>query len=205
MRSFSQRLACAAVLAGLLSACATPPTGPLSSATVADYADNIDLAGRISVSYETEGAPETLTGKFTWAQQPGAIDGALASPLGQTLAVLKVTPTAATLTQTDKAPLTAADIDTLTRETLGWPLPVSGLRDWLQGYAAGSDGKRFAASPANNRVTTRDGWTVTFVNWQDQEGNKQADKPQPKRIDAERAASASHGPLSIRIVIDSRS
>jgi hypothetical protein len=57
--------------------------------------------------------------------------------------------------QAGRAPRTASDIDTLTaQQALGWSLPVSGLRDWLQGYATGASGKRFAASPANNSVFT---------------------------------------------------
>ena len=100
--------------------------------------------------------------------------------------------------QADKAPRVAKDIDTLTAQSLGWSLPVSGLRDWLQGYATGADGKRFVATPANNSVTTADGWRLRFVSWQDEA----APQPAPKRIDAERNASAAADELAIRIVID---
>jgi outer membrane lipoprotein LolB len=92
----------------------------------------------------------------------------------------------------------ARDIDALTAQALGWALPVSGMRDWLQGYATTADGKRFAASPANNSVVTSDGWTLTFVSWQDDK----AALPMPKRIDAQRPASAASGPLALRIVLD---
>ncbi len=187
-------LACACAL---LSACAT--TGPApSQATVSPYRDSIELGGRLSVNYDKGGQPETLAGKFTWSQTPGAVDVALLSPLGQTIAKIRVTPDAATLTQSDKTPRVARDIDTLTTQTLGWSLPVSGLRDWLQGYATGTDGTRFAASPASNTVTTPDGWRLTFVSWQDE----RAAKPVPKRIDAQRSASAAGGELALRIVID---
>lgn len=191
-------LSIALSIALLLSACAG--TGPRSAATVASYRDTLDLSGRLSVNYDKDGKPETLSGKFTWAQTPAAIDVALASPLGQTLATIRVTPESATLTQTDRAPKVARDIDTLTAQTLGWSLPVSGLRDWLQGYATDADGKRMAASPARNEVTTPDGWKVTFVSWQDDA----APVPQPKRIDAQRAATLSTGELALRIVIDPR-
>ncbi len=192
------RLAGAATLAILLTACAS--TGSLSTATVADYRDSIELSGRISVNYEKNGQPESLSGKFSWAQTPRAVNVALASPLGQTLATISVTPGSATLTQTDKAPRTAADIDTLTAQTLGWQLPVSGLRDWLQGYASAAGGQHFVASPANNTVTTADGWRLVFVSWQDDK----AARPQPKRIDATRPATLDNGELAIRIVIDTR-
>jgi outer membrane lipoprotein LolB len=184
-------LACA-----LLSACAT--TGLPSQAPVAAYREAIDLSGRLLVNFEKDGKPDTISVKFTWTQTPGAVDASLLSPTGQTVAKINVTPQAATLTQGGKAPRVARDIDSLTAQTLGWPLPVSGMRDWLQGYASAADGKRFAASPANNSVTTADGWTLTFVSWQDD----QAARPVPKRIDARRAASATSGELALRIVLD---
>ena len=192
----------AGTLTLLLTACAS--TGPLPDTSVASYRDTVELSGRLSVNYEHDGKPETLSGKFSWAQTPAAIDVALASPLGQTLATIKVTPDSATLTQTDRAPKVARDIDTLTSQALGWSLPVSGLRDWLQGYATGADGKRVATSPARNEVTTADGWRVTFVSWQDALPSS-ALAPQPKRIDATRAATATSGELALRIVIDPRS
>ncbi len=185
-------------LAILLSACATAPAN-LSQASVGAYRDSIDLQGRLSVNYHKDGKPETLSGQFTWAQTPAAVDVTLGSSFG-TLARIRVTADSATLTQTDRAPRVARDIDSLTAQSLGWSLPVSGLREWLQGYATDADGKRFAASPAGNSVITRDGWKLTFVSWQD----PAAAKPLPKRIDAERAATVNSEALAIRIVIDAQ-
>jgi len=180
-------LAIAATLAG----CAT---APLSQSTVGDYRETIELAGRLAVNYLKEGQPDSLTGNFTWSQQPGKIDVTLSSSFSQ-LAAISVTPQQATLTQAGREPLVAQDIDTLTAQALGWQLPVAGLRDWLQGYAVGSDGKRFAASPANNSVYTRDGWRLRFASWQDET----AAHPLPKRIDAARTTAS--GELEIRIII----
>ena len=187
----------AITLAGaLLAACAA--TLPLSSNPVAPYRDTLDLSGRLSVNYQKEGRNEALSGKFTWQQSATRTDVSLASPLGQTIATIAVTPSAATLTQGGQPPRVASDIDTLSAQALGWSLPVSGLRDWLQGYAVGVDGQRFVASPAQDSVTTRDGWRLHFVSWQDEA----APVPQPKRIDAERGAGPQSDQVAIRIVID---
>lgn len=190
------RLCAGAAAALLLAACAA--TGPLSNAPVAAYRDHIDLNGRLSVNFEKDGKPDTISVKFNWNQAGERIAVGLASPLGQTVATIAVAPGAATLVEAGKAPRTAADINALTADTLGWSLPVAGLRDWLQGYATASDGARFAASPARNVVQTSDGWTLTFVSWQD----PLAAHPAPRRIDATRAATLEAGPLAIRIVID---
>ncbi|RJG14842.1 outer membrane lipoprotein LolB [Massilia cavernae] len=186
-----------ALTAMLITGCATTTPAAVSQAPVAAYRDVIDLNGSLLVNYQKDGKPETLSGKFSWSQKGDLIDVSLASPFGQTLAQISVTPDSATLTQTDKVPRVAKDIDSLTAQTLGWSLPVSGLRDWLQGYATTPGGKRFTASPATNTVTTADGWRLTFVSWQDEA----AAQPVPKRIDAERNATATTDELAIRIVI----
>jgi outer membrane lipoprotein LolB len=183
--------ACAAFLAG----CATTST---NVATVGAYRDTIDLDGRLSVNYQKGGNRESMTVNFDWTQRPGQVDVTIANPLGQTVATIEVTPQSATLTQAGRAPVTEADVDTLSQRTLGWPLPVSGLRDWLQGYAVDAQGQRFSASPARNEVVTRDGWRLRFVEWQD----PNAAQPVPRLIHATRAAVGDIQDLEIRIVIN---
>jgi outer membrane lipoprotein LolB len=182
-----------AVLAG----CATAPSTPPSTATVAPYADTVQFDGRLSVNYLRAGKQESISGKFAWRQSAARTDVTLASPLGQTIATIAVTPGEATLKEGNNPPRSAADVDTLSAQVLGWPLPVSGLRDWLQGYAVGADGRRVAASPAQPKVTTRDGWELEFVSWR--EG---ATPPKPRRIDARRGAGGDVESIDIRIVID---
>ncbi|WP_373990177.1 outer membrane lipoprotein LolB [Duganella sp. BuS-21] len=182
-----------------LSGCATISSAPRSSAAVASYRDSVDLAGRIAINYSRDGKKESLNGKFTWQQTKSNTDVSLISPTGQTVAIINVTPASATLKESGKAPRTAPDLDTLTQQTLGWTLPVSGLRDWLQGYAVDSEGKRFVASPANDNVVTRDGWKLEYMSWQDDN----ASVPQPKRIDVTRIAlGQAVDDMAIRIVID---
>lgn len=195
MRRRLSLLALGAALA-TLAGCATTSS---NVATVGAYRDSIDLDGRLSVNYQKDGNRESMTVNFDWAQTPGRVDVTIANPLGQTVATIEVTPQAATLTQAGRAPVTEADVDTLSQRTLGWPLPVSGLRDWLQGYAVDAQGQRFSASPARNEVVTRDGWRLRFVEWQD----PNAAQPAPRVIHATRAAVGDIQDLEIRIVISS--
>lgn len=205
-------LAIPCITALLLSGCASPggphpgaasgtPPSPASTVTVAPYRDSVELAGKLSVNYTRDGKPDSLSGRFTWQQDAGRTDVAVASPLGQTVATISVTPQQATLTQGGKPPRTAADIDTLSAQALGWSLPVSGLRDWLQGYATAEGGQRYAASPARNQVTTADGWKIRYVSWQDVPPGSQA-APLPKRIDAERGATGQLEGMTIQLVLD---
>ncbi|UVW29134.1 outer membrane lipoprotein LolB [Massilia sp. H6] len=191
----TRRLNLLVLAAAILAGCATPST---NRATVGAYRDSIELNGRLAVNYQKDGKTESLNGNFNWAQRADHVDVELVSPLGQTVATIAVAPGMATLTQAGRAPLSAPSIDGLTQQALGWPLPVSGLRDWLQGYAVDAQGQRFGASPANNTVVTRDGWRLRFVDWHD----AAAAQPVPRIIHAERAAAGDIQDLSIRIVVN---
>ncbi len=193
----TRRLSLLALGAALatLAGCATTST---NVATVGAYRDSIDLNGRASVNYQKSGSRESMTVNFDWTQRPGRVDVTIANPLGQTVATIEVTQQAATLTQAGRTPVTEADVDTLSQRTLGWPLPVAGLRDWLQGYAVDAQGQRFSASPARNEVVTQDGWRLRFVEWQD----PNAAQPVPRVIHATRAAAGDIQDLEIRIVIN---
>ena len=181
-----------------LAACATTPSAPRSTATVAPYRDKVELAGAIGINYSRDGKKESLSGSFTWQQSAANTDVTMISPTHQVVAIIKVTPTSATLQESGKPPRTARDLDSLSQQALGWTLPVSGLRDWLQGYATDSEGKRFVASPANDTVVTRDGWKLEYRSWQDDA----AAVPQPKRIDITRVAlGQAVDEMEIRIVI----
>lgn len=185
----------------LLAACAAiPPQSanqPASQIAARRFQPTIDLGGRLSVRYQGEYREEALHGGFTWSQTPSSVNVMLLSPLGQTLAVIDETPDGATLTQAGQPARHAPDVDSLTIRTLGWPLPVSGLRDWLQGFATDTAGRRFIATPHTPDVTTNDGWRIHYANWED-DGTT---SDHPRRIDLERFTRQA-GAVSLRIVID---
>ncbi|MBA5606020.1 outer membrane lipoprotein LolB [Duganella sp. FT3S] len=190
-------LAASFVSFAVLAGCATP-SAPLSTAVVAPYQAAIELNGHLSVNYLKDGRRQAASVGFNWLQTANRTDVTLASPLGSTIAIITVAPGYASLTEAGKPPRVADDIDSLSAQTLGWTLPVSGLRDWLQGHAMAADGGPFAASPAHSSVTTRDGWQLDYVSWQD-DG---AAVPRPRRIDVARAAVGGLEDMQIRIVID---
>lgn len=193
----------AVVLPLLLAACASiaPPATQQEStrqtAPARSFHEAIDLSGRLSVRYQRNNKEETLHGSFVWNQSAAQTTVTLLSPLGQTLAVITVTAAGATLAQAGQPVRDAADVNTLTAQTLGWPLPVDGLRDWLQGFATERSGKRIAAAPHPVDIVTGDGWQIRYANWLD-DGTQQI---HPKRIDLARSTEQA-GDVSIRIVID---
>jgi outer membrane lipoprotein LolB len=191
-------------LAGMLAGCASilPSTEQQTLRQASAYQDTFNVDGRLSVQYQQNGANEALHGNFSWSQTPKRTVITLGSPLGQTLAVIEVTPDMSILTRSGQPQRMAADPDTLTELALGWPLPVAGMRNWLQGVATDSNGRRFIASPQSeelSKVLTQDGWQIRYVSWQDSENSPASSRP--KRIDMSRKTQQA-GDVSIRLVLD---
>jgi len=205
MRAALLAALCCLGLAGCagLSPARTGSTAPADAPAAAGrpYQETIQLNGRLSLRYQQNGRDEALHGSFNWNQTPALTRVALLSPLGQTMAVIEAAPGGATLTQANQPPQSAPDVDALVAQTLGWPLPVAGLRDWLQGYATDAAGRRVAASPANPSIVTRDGWQLDYAAWQDDPERPGASLP--RRIDVRRQT-AQAGEVALRIVIDGR-
>ena len=187
----------------MLGACANmaPPTETATEQAGATrkYQEAITLAGRLSVQYQKDDKDEAIHGSFTWKQSKDRSSIAILSPLGQILATIEVTPDNATLIQSGQPPRSAAEVDLLVTQTLGWPLPVSGLRNWLQGFANNANNKSFVATASNNKVSTRDGWNIQYPTWESDQQTPAQERP--KRIDLERQTEQA-GKVAIRIVLD---
>jgi len=194
-----RRLAVCVLLLCLLPGCASvAPSALVRPATSARaYQESVDLNGRLSIRYQANGKDEALHGNFVWAQNPARTKVTLLSPLGQTVADINITANGATLQQAGNMQRSAPNVDELVASTLGWPLPIAGLRNWLQGFGVSSNGDTFVASPQAPEITTRDGWHIHYTSWQDDNSAQS----RPKRIDLERQT-AQAGDVAIRIVID---
>lgn len=215
------RLLSGAALACLLAACATPAqhaTAPGGGASGANHTNSasaskasgapggersafrntLEAEGRLSVRYERNGREEASHVGFQWSQQPEHLIVTLRSPLGQTMAVLTVRPGEATLSQSGEPTRSAPDIDSLANEALGWPLPIGGLADWLQGYVRTPDGRRTAIPAEPASFDAADGWKLAYGEWQTGSDGARY----PRRIDLSRQTQAA-GPVTLRIVIDS--
>ncbi|MFZ6680166.1 lipoprotein insertase outer membrane protein LolB [Undibacterium sp. Tian12W] len=180
--------------ASLNSPAQVPATASTATtASTRQYQQKIQISGKISIQYQQADKPQSLPGGFEWEQDAQGIRINLLSPLGQTMARITQTAQGATLEQDGKVPRTASDLDQLLQDTLGWSLPVAGLRDWLQGFVA-IDGKQLAAVKAEDQTLTTQGWKLRYVSWHEQLNF-------PKRIDLQRYTEQA-GDVSIRIVVN---
>lgn len=176
------------VLAATLavSACATmapPREVPAAAATP------FDLSGRVLVSYDGRAFSSSV--RWQHAQQRDEIW--LLSPVGQTLAYIDAGAAGATLTAADQTQYRAASVDNLTRQALGWELPLAHLQYWVRGEAAPFSAPEAVARDAETRITalTQDGWRIAFLYFPSAEHDGL-----PRRLDLV------HGSNQIRLVID---
>lgn len=118
-------LAGAAALA--LAGCAGP-------ARIGGDGAAFERTGRFAVNVTEAGTPpEAVQGGFSWRDSGRALQLDLVTPLGSTLARVTVSPSGASLEHADGTIERAPDADALLARVVGASLPVSNLRDWLQG------------------------------------------------------------------------
>lgn len=110
----------------LVAGCAALPPSPGSLAVARrDAIDDFSLEARFSRHED-----QNYSGRLSWRHSGGDVDELLlASPFGQGIAQLISDPRGARLTLSDGQVYTAEDGAALTRQVLGYPLPVAQLAD----------------------------------------------------------------------------
>jgi outer membrane lipoprotein LolB len=194
-------LCSSAILIGqLLSGCTSMATkdAPTISTVPFRYQDKLFIAGRINIQYQQEMEAKSVSGSFEWLQTESDTTITLLSPLGQTIAVVTQNAFGATLQRGNEPVRSAEDLDTLLSETLGWPLPMASMRNWLQGYAINQQGQRAAIPTQDSGPLLADGWQLHFVSWQ-----QEAEQIYPKRIDLQRHTTEV-GEVKLRVLIVER-
>jgi outer membrane lipoprotein LolB len=119
-------------LCGVLAAltgCASPRPQvlPASNAAIEAFA----LNGRVAVKLDDRG----YTASLRWRHSATRDSLRLLSPVGSVVGEIEADSNGATLTTSDKKIYRSNDAQTLTREVLGWDLPLAGLRYWVTGRA----------------------------------------------------------------------
>lgn len=159
------------------------------------YRQQIEMSGRLSAQYEANYREQSISVHFNWIQTPQQTQISFSSPTGQTVATILINAQGAQLTQTGKPTRYAEDINQLSTEMLGWPMPVAGLRDWLQGFLSEEHSTPLTQA-TSGKVFTVDGWLLKYVNWQ-----TEVNLERPKRLDLSRQTDNA-GLVALRIVVD---
>ena len=181
----------AVALAATLTACSPTAMQRGDAASFPPPEPSFEIAGRLSARH----GGDAFAGSFTWRHTSERDELALASPTGQTVALLSGDRLGARMQSSDGRVDTASDWTALTQRGLGWRLPVDGLAYWIQG--APRSGAPFAVESAEGgrpSVLRQDGWTIVYLDYA-----PGADAvPRPSRL------TLSYPDVELRLAVDSR-
>ena len=123
------RLSAGGLALALLLSCASGPPVPLVETT--SNIDAFELKGRVAVKLDGRG----YSARLRWHHEATSDAMWLYSPVGSTLATLVADGDHATLVTAKKETFSSDNVQELTRNVLGWELPLTGLRYWVLGRA----------------------------------------------------------------------
>jgi len=168
----------------LLGGCAALPGSPAGGATTPrDALDAFAIEGRFSLRQNDK----NYSGRLSWRHSGADDELLLASPFGQGVAQITANRSGAQLTTSDGKVYAAADSELLTRQVLGYPLPLARLTDWVRGR-----GGAFEADGQGRPLRLRhEDWRIDY------EYDSQDAQALPSRLFAERADG-----LELRLRID---
>ena len=147
-----------AVVAGC-AASRAPQMLPASNAGI----DAFSLTGRVAVKVEQRG----YSAKLNWRHGAGGDRLRILSPVGTVIAELETDASGATLTTAEKKVYRSGDVQALTREVLGWDLPLEGLQHWVLGRAEPELPVQAEERDAHGRLTTltQNDWRISFLDY----------------------------------------
>lgn len=172
-------------LSTLLAACATSTLAP----------PDRSYTGRFSATTTLGEQRETVSGRFNLEIRGARQLLELASPLGTTVARIHVEPGGARATGAQMQEVRGPDADALTAKLLGWPLPVSGLADWIEGRPVPERSARVEREAGRVMLIEQDGWTIRLPETFDS-------IVRPRRLVLERAAESNAPAVTLRLVVD---
>lgn len=181
-----------ALLALVLGGCAAVPSAPTVETGVRTTAPplsaNWTLQGRIAV----QSGEQSLSGQILWQHRAETDDVLMTSPLGQGVARIVRDAEGVALEMPNQPTRRAPDAESLTREALGYALPVAGLVWWVQARPDPASAFEATTDAAGRLDQLRqDGWVITYLQYA-------ADAPaRPRRLVVTREG------LEIRLVADS--
>ena len=150
-----------AVLAAL-TGCASPRSTPVLPASNASI-EAFSLHGRVAVKIDDRG----YTASLRWRHSLTQDSLRLLSPVGSVVGQIEADGNGATLTTSDKKVYRSNDAQALTREVLGWDLPLSGLRYWVTGRADPASPVQAQESDDKQRLKslTQNDWRIVYLEY----------------------------------------
>jgi len=168
-----------------LSGCASVQPVPEKAGRAAPF----DVLGRVLVHVDGR----AVSANVRWMHAADADEIFLLTPTGQALAQLREDATGATLTSADKKQISGARAESLSKQALGWELPLARLQHWVRGTPMPNYAVEINERDAAGKIKrlTQDGWIVSYEYYAPTENDG---LPRRMEISGEKQ--------SIRLVID---
>lgn len=174
-----------ALLALILEGCASVPSAPrinVESSLQASWT----LQGRIGV----QAGEQSLSGQIHWQHSAETDEVLLTSPLGQGVARIVRDVDGVALEVPNQPTRRAPDAESLTREALGYTLPVAGLAWWMQARPDPAQAFEATRDAAGHLTQLKQhGWVIDYLQY--------AADGRPRKLAVTREG------LEIRLVADS--
>lgn len=156
------RLMAGLLLAWGLAGCATSPPVPPGALDRAASA-NWTFQGRVGIKT----ADDSLSGQLHWQHRPDRDELLMTSPLGQGVARIERNAQGVTLDVPNQPARYSLDAESLTRDVLGYGLPVSGLAWWVQAQPAPGRAFEITRRDAAGRIEQlkQDGWVIDYLQY----------------------------------------
>jgi len=180
------RLFATGIVLAVVAGCATP-RAPLALPASNAGIDTFSLTGRVAVKLEQRG----YSAKLSWRHAAAGDRLRLLSPVGSVIAELEADASGAMLTTGDRKVYRSGDVQALTREVLGWDLPLDGLKHWVVGRAEPALPVQAEERDGRGRLTklTQNDWRISFLAYA-------GDSALPARI------VLTYDSLNLRLIID---
>ena len=145
-----------ALIAVTVGGCASVQPVPEKAGRAAPF----DVLGRVLVQYEGN----AITANVRWLHARDSDELWLMTPVGQALAYVREDANGATLTGADKRQFSASRVEALTKQGLGWELPLARLQHWIRGAPMPNTPFETPLRDEGGklRVLTQDGWKITY-------------------------------------------
>lgn len=149
-----------------LSACAELPHPASEIFPQRDKLQSFSLDARFSLRH----TDKNYAGRLTWQHDETQAGRKpqdvllIVSPLGQGVAEIRSDATEVRLKTSDGKSYTAENVEDLTQQVLGYPLPLAHLAEWIRGRSVSGESLTVDASDAFRRPLRlrQDGWRIDY-------------------------------------------
>jgi len=125
------------------------------------------LVSKISLDDGDQGG----SGKLRWAVEPGISELSFHGAMGRGAWNLQTGPQGAFLKMADGTEQSAADVNDLIQNNVGWPVPLDALHWWVRGLAAPGSAEYREIGPDGLLISLQQfGWNVKFTRYDSVDG-----------------------------------